>query len=406
MQPQHISQQQPAQPANRQRIVVLCSQGGYTHLSLAKVIGQLIGHHYDIDIVYIFDETFDNFGTKIQRRIIGKEGSDAFYNRLLGQDKRKTLNFLVKYMARGYYRSNRRRVSELIAKHIQHPRTAMLISVVPFINGAAMLAAQQRNIPLMVVSVDSNLAIWLADATRPFYPSCVWLLPYNLPSMHQQLHRAAIAHNAVAFAGLPVRQQFFHPPNRETARQQLGITPTTFTLMIMMGGSGSLASLEYVQVLARQKFQGHVIVVAGRQKQLLLQLQHTVLPPGMSATYLGFTKEIDRYMAAADLLLTKPGPTTFHEAIHMQLPLLLENSKTPLMWEKTTLGFVKQQQLGMLLNKTDQLPQLLHHYQNNQQLQQLLHHNMQRYRQQLPDFRRVFCHHFCQLLQHNTCCNS
>ena len=211
VQSQNTLQQQPEQPANRQRIVVLCSQGGYTHLSLAKVIKQVIGHHYDIDIVYIFDETFDNFGTKIQRHIIGKDGSDAFYNRLLSQDKRKTLNFLVKYMARGYYRSNRRRVSELIAKHIQHPRTAMLISVVPFVNGAAMLAAKQRNIPLMVVSVDSNLAIWLADATRPFYPSCVWLLPYNLSSMHQQLHRAGIPHNAFAFAGLPVRQQFFHP---------------------------------------------------------------------------------------------------------------------------------------------------------------------------------------------------
>lgn len=398
------TQQKPSHNTQRKRVVVLCSRGGYTHLSLVKVIRQLIGHNYDIDVVYIIDEVFEKLGSKISRKLIGKEGSDAFYNRLLGKDRRRMLNFVTKYIGLGYYRKNRRRVSELITQHIKHPHTAMLISVVPFVNGAAMVAAQKREIPLMVVSVDSSLKIWLADATRPFYGSSVWLLPYNLPSMHKQLDQASIPLHARVFAGLPVRQEFFHPPSREIIRQQLGIAPTDFTLMIMMGGSGSLASLDYVQALAKERFQGHVIVIAGRQKQLLQELQRIALPSRMSATYLGFTTEIANYMAASDLLLTKPGPTTFHEAVHMRLPLLLENTKTPLMWEKTTLGFVKKQQLGMLLNKTDQLPKLLHQYQRSTNLKEELQRNMNSYRQNLPGFRHIFCQQFHQLLEEENRC--
>ncbi|MEM7495115.1 MAG: glycosyltransferase [Myxococcota bacterium] len=375
----------------RPKVVVLCSRGGYTHVSLARVVRELIGHRYDVEVVYVFDEVPPRVTPTLARLAGAAESGDALYNRLLRQDKRKTLNFVSEYLTRSYFRRHRRRVAQVIGESIEQARTEMLISLVPFVNGAAMMAARQRGIPLLVVSVDSSLRMWLPDMTRPAYKRAAMLLAYDLPAMHKALDRAGWPAAARHYAGLPPRAEFFHPLPKEQAKQRLGISPDRFTLMVMMGGSGSSASVRYVRELAQAGFSGHVIVAAGRNERLLKELARVRLPPSLSATYVGFTNQIAEYLSAADVLLTKPGPTTFHEAIQLGLPLLIENTGTLLEWEAPTVNFVQQQGLGMVLKKVSKLPVVLAQLRDDAAIRTRLRANVWRYREQLPGFRRTLC---------------
>ena len=62
------------------------------------------------------------------------------------------------------------------------------------------------------------------------------------------------------------------------------------------------------------------MVVAGRNEKLKRALETAA---GPRAVVLGFTSEIDEWMAVADLLVTKPGGLTTSEALARGLPMVL-----------------------------------------------------------------------------------
>ena len=69
---------------------------------------------------------------------------------------------------------------------------------------------------------------------------------------------------------------------------------------------------------------GHLIVVCGRNKAVRDKLEGHGWPiPDFKPTILGFVDNIDEYMTAADIIVTKAGPGTIAEAMIKGLPVLL-----------------------------------------------------------------------------------
>jgi 1,2-diacylglycerol 3-beta-galactosyltransferase len=128
--------------------------------------------------------------------------------------------------------------------------------------------------------------------------------------------------------GLPVRQDFAEVRRRgAAARRGLGLLPDRRTVLIVGGGDGVGKLGAIVQAvgdrLSRSQQPSQVVVVCGRNKRLLRQLQEQRWPENVHVHVEGFVTRMSEFMAAADCIVTKAGPGTIAEASICGLPVML-----------------------------------------------------------------------------------
>jgi processive 1,2-diacylglycerol beta-glucosyltransferase len=123
--------------------------------------------------------------------------------------------------------------------------------------------------------------------------------------------------------GIPIMPAFAQPLSRTTCAHEFGLDPAKPTILLMGGGAG-LGSLDTVagHLLAQNEaFQ--LIVLAGKNADALAHLQQLALRyPGRLLPQ-GFTNQVERLMACADLVITKPGGLTTSECLAMGLPMIV-----------------------------------------------------------------------------------
>lgn len=129
--------------------------------------------------------------------------------------------------------------------------------------------------------------------------------------------------NRIHITGIAISPQFQQAPSRQEAAAELGIDPKKTTLLMLSGGAGVGgidAQLEQLAALPRDI---QIIALAGRNEELLARLQAIAARHPGRVLALGFTRTIERIMAAADLAITKPGGLTTSECLAMQLPMIV-----------------------------------------------------------------------------------
>jgi len=90
---------------------------------------------------------------------------------------------------------------------------------------------------------------------------------------------------------------------------------------LMGGGQGMGRMYPVARALASTKIEFQLVIVAGRNPALKLQLQ--MADWKIPVRIYGFTREIPALMAASDVLVTKAGPSTVAEALAMGLPMII-----------------------------------------------------------------------------------
>ena len=122
--------------------------------------------------------------------------------------------------------------------------------------------------------------------------------------------------------GIPVGIRYSSLPAKEEARRCLGL-PQGATLHLVMGGSmGAGGMQKLVDALYRTRPRSeHTVVICGNNRSL-----KTALERRYAATdrvhVVGFTGDVPLYMAACDLLYTKPGGLSTSEALAAGIPLI------------------------------------------------------------------------------------
>ena len=107
-------------------------------------------------------------------------------------------------------------------------------------------------------------------------------------------------------------------------RVRHGLEPDRATILVSAGGFGVGPVERLVEALRGLRHPAQVVVICGRAAELKLRLDRlaTTMPPGspVALHVVGYTTEMDEYMAAADLLVGKPGGLTTSEALARGLP--------------------------------------------------------------------------------------
>ncbi len=173
------------------------------------------------------------------------------------------------------------------------------------------------NIPIGVVITDYDAhAMWLYRNVDWYFVACeetkVYLTTLGIP--------AEIVH----ITGIPVDPSFGVEKSKSDIRLSLGLDVDTTTILVSAGGFG-VGSVELmVRTLQNIQHPIQIVVICGKNPQLeqkLKELRHNRHP----VKIVGFTTEMDKWMAASDLLVGKAGGLTSSEALASGLILVIVN---------------------------------------------------------------------------------
>lgn len=230
----------------------------------------------------------------------------------------------------------------------------LIISVIPFINNFLLRKAHANNIPSGIVTVDIGMKLWVQQET-PLPPNFRIFIAHDISEQRTRLEEQGIPPTAITVSGFPLRKAFCNPsPSSQLdIKKQLNLPVDKKTVLVMGGGAGSSALVDYVTALAPIP-DICIVVICGRSQELLQEIESKHFP---SVIALGFITNIEQYMRAADLLVTKPGPLSLEEARMCRLPVLMARTPPPLAWEIPNIEFVLSRGYGQVFSSVDELRQ-------------------------------------------------
>ena len=137
--------------------------------------------------------------------------------------------------------------------------------------------------------------------------------------------RFGLRPDQVRLTGLPIHPQFGRDVlSRVQARRALGLQPLLPVVLLVGGGDGVGPVYPIARELDRRATPFQLVIVAGRNEALRARLsaahwRHpTLIYP--------FVSHMAQLMAAADILVTKAGPTTIGEACTVGVPMVLSGA--------------------------------------------------------------------------------
>jgi processive 1,2-diacylglycerol beta-glucosyltransferase len=141
-----------------------------------------------------------------------------------------------------------------------------------------------------------------------------------------RMHAVGLADtSSVHVVGIPIMPVFAQPHDRGVYARELGLDPQRRTLLLMGGGAG-VGNLEQVAThLLALDGDFQLIVLAGKNAAALAALQALAAKYPSRLFPQGYTNQIERLMACADLVITKPGGLTTSECLAMGTPMIVHS---------------------------------------------------------------------------------
>ncbi len=160
-----------------------------------------------------------------------------------------------------------------------------------------------------------------ADSDRAWIQREVDLYPVAPGEMAARLVAAGVSPSKITTCGLIVDPAFDSLPDRAACRARLAVEPDTPLVLVLFGGTGFGKPKPIVDALGRVRRDFQTVFIAGKNRRLEeeLRLQCQDRP---RFRVLGWVDNMHEWMAAADLLISKPGAATLAEAMTSGLPLL------------------------------------------------------------------------------------
>jgi processive 1,2-diacylglycerol beta-glucosyltransferase len=164
-------------------------------------------------------------------------------------------------------------------------------------------------------------AMWLCRTVDRYYVA--------VPESAEYLTRIGVPRDKLRVTGIPVDPVFEIRVNQAEARKGLGLDPTAQVMLIAAGGYGLGPVEQLVKGLLALQRPWQIVAIAGKSEKLRKRLEQISRSAGQLSSggerlvTVGFTQEMDQYMAAADLLVGKAGGLTTSEALARALPMAI-----------------------------------------------------------------------------------
>jgi processive 1,2-diacylglycerol beta-glucosyltransferase len=199
----------------------------------------------------------------------------------------------------------------------ERPRLAVCTHFLP---AEILLHLRRKNIldiPVGVVITDFDLhAMWLYRGVDWYFVACE----------ETKVHMTALGvpPETIHVTGIPIDPAFSPAREKAETRRELGLQPDLTTVLVSAGGFGMGPVESLANALQEVRHPIQVAVVCGKNPDLKRRLED--LPaPNHHVKIVGFTSEMERWMAASDLLVGKAGGLTSSEALASGLVMVIIN---------------------------------------------------------------------------------
>ncbi len=187
---------------------------------------------------------------------------------------------------------------------------------------AWLIAKRKLHARHAIVVTDYDVhAMWLCRTVDRYYLA--------IEEAAEYLARIGVPREKLRVTGIPIDPLFAAPLNRFEARKRLGLDADAAVILISAGGYGVGPVEQLVRDLLRLQRPWQIVAIAGKSEKTRKRLEELAkeagkLPRGSPKLCpVGFTTEMDKYMAAADLMVGKAGGLTTSEALSRSLPMAL-----------------------------------------------------------------------------------
>jgi len=187
---------------------------------------------------------------------------------------------------------------------------------------AWLIAKKKLRARHAIVVTDYDVhALWLCRTVDRYYVAMQESLEY--------LANIGVPREKLYVTGIPIDPLFEKSVSAADARKKLSLTASEPVLLLSAGGYGVGPLEQLVKDLLGMQRPWQIVAIAGKSEPLKKRLEALSKGAGKSPSGqprlvpVGFTTEMDQYMAAADLLIGKAGGLTTSEALARELPMAL-----------------------------------------------------------------------------------
>lgn len=302
---------------NRMRVLILSCNTGGGHNSASEAIREYIAlKGGQADLIDIMS-------------LAGKKASRAVGGAYVGIVKHAPHVFGAAYWLAGKISSGRRKspvyaANIAVVKYLkQYLEThAYDVIVTPHLYAAETLTYMKRHnmVRQKVVAVATDYTC------IPFWEEteCDYYIAPHEDLIAENVRRGMDRSKILPY-GIPVSQKFVTCSggiSKEKARAMCGL-PAGKPVYLVMGGSMGFGKLpDFIKRLQKQCLrEEQIVVICGNNKKLYEKLNRQF--GKQSAIWIiGYTKQVEVYMKACDVIFTKPGGLTSTEALVMQIPIV------------------------------------------------------------------------------------
>ncbi|WP_028778177.1 MGDG synthase family glycosyltransferase [Shimazuella kribbensis] len=220
---------------------------------------------------------------------------------------------LVRYVSKELVEKIGLTIRSKILSRLQQFQPTKIVTTHPF--SLLLLPTEWEQVPTIGVVTDYELhPMWLVEVPDVL---CVpkKMLKQNI--IDRLRWRSGVK---VLETGLPIEPKYYEGTCRLEARSCLSL-PSNDPVVLVMGGGLGLGPLEQVVDELESLPDMQFVILTGSNQSLFDRLEKKGYPSHIRLEK--YRSDMDLFMTAADLLITKPGGVTITEALAKQLPMLL-----------------------------------------------------------------------------------
>jgi processive 1,2-diacylglycerol beta-glucosyltransferase len=288
--------------------------------------------------------------TRLNRALAG------FYNTLL---RRRPQWMRLYFRMIDRIRPNERdffysKVRRYIGRFIDEERPDILLSVHPMMNHfpQRFIKEEQMGIPCYT---------FLTDPFPPFWRG--WSSPYidryfvATDEALQALTASGIPAWRIERVAMPVRPEFVPATMTEIREFRAELKMDNANVILINGGArGGGPLLKIYETIRKAAAHSNILVVCGRNTQLRGRIERIQDPK--TRTF-GFVEDVHRYVAASDIVVTKPGALSAYEALACKVPVLFTGLRCLMPQESGMFQAAEHYDFGFVARTFDELDAII-----------------------------------------------
>ena len=295
------------------KILLLTAATGGGHLRAANAVQEYIRDNTGWDVATV--DCLKAVGRLLDKTVCDSylfmaKKAPLFFGRLYKRTNKQNLFSSLVPRLSGVF-------SSLLYPTIQSQQPDVIVTTHPF--ATEMVAALKEDnlveAPLVCIITDYGVhRAYIADQVDSYVVASEDMVP--------ELMEFGVPKSKIYPFGIPVHDVFFDRQDQGDVLRQLSLDPDLPTLLFMAGSFGVSNIIKLYRDLADTRIKMQIIVITGRNQKLYDAFEkETAEHPELPTRLLYFTDEVEKYMHAADLLVTKPGGLTVSEALACNLPM-------------------------------------------------------------------------------------